>query len=300
MVPNALKGILDAPTGGSIPILGYVVYWNVLGVEVTRDWFKAKLDEVGIDGERYAKDHNYRSTFCRCVQMLESNRIIRKVTEDSTTLVYQFTAETLIKDADNSRLEYTPETQVKISKDEYSPGKFGEALTCDDKLRPILVEAFEREHKTYRSSDITRYVQRILSDEADIVSLRPQGSVYFVPAAYQGLINNLSQVLAAVPKGTATLEFFPVPDVASARQMVGNGVAAEITEIFSKMEEEVKAMNAGSDTITPKWVDHRKTRIKEIKARLDAYAEVLGDTAKRLGGSFDVLDSLLKTRTLEL
>jgi len=285
-----------------VPTIGFVTWWNVRDVEISRDWFKAELDKVGLDGDRYAKDHNYRATFIRCLRHLEQQRIIRRVTEDQDRLVYQFTAETLIDDPDNPRLEYTPETVIEIDKDAYwTTNDFAESLVkCDETLKVLLVDLFEKERQTYRSSDLTRYVQKIFRDHADIVSLREQGSVYFVPAAYQELVNQVSQVLAAITTGQAQLEFFPVPDVESSRNMVGHGVEAEIAEVFAKMEAEIKEMQSGSNNITDKWVQHRRAKIQAIKERLNAYSLVLGDTADKLHGQFDSLKVFLKPRTIEI
>jgi len=298
---GSLIGTLQT-AAGDIDIIGYVVWWNVREVEASRDWLKAALDGVGLDGERYAREHNYRATFIRCLRALEEQRIIRKVKEDGGRLVFQFTAETLIDDPENPRLEYTPETVIEIDKSAYwTEGNFADALVkCDPKLKPILVEMFDKERTTYRSSDLTRYIQKIFKDNADIVSLRDQGSVYFVPASFANLVSQVGQVLESCPKGTAQLEYFPVPDHESSRNMVSNGVESEIIAIFTKMDEEVKAMKAGNTDITEKWVEHRQTKIREIKERLAMYSEVLGDAAHRLGGKFDDLSSSLAPRTLEL
>ena len=166
-VVNVLQGNLDAGNGQQIPLLGYLTWWHVNNVETSRDWLKMKLDEVGLDGERYAKLHNHRATTIRCLRNLEDQRIIRPVKEDGDRLVFQFTAETLDNsDPDNPRLVYTPECVVEIDKAIYRTDNFGEALTkCDEKLRPILIAMYDVERKTYRSSDLTRYIQKIFTDQ---------------------------------------------------------------------------------------------------------------------------------------
>jgi hypothetical protein len=300
--PGSLIGTLQT-AAGDIDIIGYVVWWNVREVEASRDWFKASLDTVGLDGERYAREHNYRATFIRCLRSLEEQRIIRKVKEDSGRLVFQFTAEKLIDDdPENPHLEYTPETVIEIDKSAYfTEGNFADALIkCDAVLKPILVEMFDKERQTYRSGDLTRYIQRIFKDHADIVSLREQGSVYFVPASFGNLVSQVAQVLETCPKGTAQLEFFPVPDAESSRSMVGHGVESEIVAIFTKMDDEIKKMKAGNTDITEKWVDHRQKKIREMRERLTMYSEVLGDTAQRLTGKFDAMSAGLTPRVLEI
>lgn len=288
---------------GDIPILGDVLWWNLREVEVTQEWFKQQLDAVGLNGEKYAKEHNYRSTFIRCLRYLEEQRIIRPVTEDNVRLVYQFTAEQLIADdPENPHLKYTPEGTVGIDKEAYYIEEdFDAALVkCDPKVREILVPMFNKEKQTYRSSDLTRYIQRILNDLADIVSLRPQGAVYFVPSNFRDVVQKLSTVLSAVPVGQARMDYFPVPDVQSSRQMIGSGVEAEIAQLFSQMESETAKMKSGGKEITDKWIEYRVDKVKAIKKRLDLYAEVLGETADRLNGKADELIKLVSGRVLEI
>ena len=299
----SIFGTVRTQCGAEVPTLGYMVWWNLRDVDITQEWFKAKLDEVSLPGERYAKKHNYRSAFIRSLRAMEEKRIIRKVKEDGVRLVYQFTAENLIEDdPENPRLDYIPETTVEIDKEAYwTLDDFGKALVkCDAVLKPILVEAFNKNRQTYNSSDLTRYIQKIFKDHADIVSLRAQGSVYFVPATYQNLISQVSQVLSAVPQGSAYLEHFPIPNVAEARETIGRGVETEVTEVFAKMDAEVKEMLAGSDEITDKWVSYRQNKIASIKERLLMYDEVLGDTAAKLRGDFSILSKMIKPRALEL
>lgn len=287
---------------GNIDIIGYIVWWNVREVKVTRDWFKSKLDQIGIDGEKYAKEHNYRATFIRALKHLEEQRIIRKVTEDPSRLIYQFTSEILVDDDESPRLDYVPETTIEINKSVYfSTESFSESITkCDENLKQILIDKFNEEKINYKSSDITRYVQKIFGDQADLVSLRPQGSVYFVPASYKALIKNIANILAEVPQGTASLEYFPVPDVESSRKAVGQGVEDEISYALTKIEEDVALLTSNDDEITDKWVQTRLDRVNKLKERVNMYADILGDTNKHLNKKFDTLTAALKPRKIEL
>jgi hypothetical protein len=299
---------------GSIDVLGFVAWWNVHNVEVTQPWFRDKLKEAGLDGDKYSREHNYRSTVIRCLRSLEENRIIRKVTEDDSRLVYQFTAEQLIdSDPDNLRLEYKLETTVEIDKDIFLDDMdFNAALTkCDPKVREILVPLFAKEKITFRSSDITRYIQKIFNSQADLIALRPQGAVYFIPSTYKSLIEQVAKVMDLIHAGgtdsagnhcggTARLERFPVPDVSSARQMVGDAAESELLEVFTKMESEIKALDSGKQELTDKWIEHRENILSRMKTRIDRYAEVLGDKTKELHGQVSALSKLLKPRKLEV
>jgi len=292
---NALRNMMD--TGDEqFPILGYVAWWNVRGVKINRTVFRDILNGLGLDGNKYARPHNYRSTFIRCLKGMEEKRIIRPVKEDQDRMIYQFTAETLVEDGDTPHLEYTQELQVEIDKSIYfAELEFGQALKCDSSIRQQLIEAFNEERESYNSSDITRYVQKIFNEEADIVSLRPQGAVYFVPAEYESIVTKVGQAMEAIP-GDAQFDFFPVPDVKSARTMVGRGVNSEIAAEFAKMDREIQEVKAGTKEVTDKWVEHRKEVVQELKARIQMYSDVLGEA----GGEFNRLAKEFGSRLIEI
>jgi hypothetical protein len=233
---------------------------------------------------------------------MEEERIIRPVTEDESRLVYQFTAEVLVDDdPDNPHLEYTPELTIEIDKAAYFAERdFDKALKCGDAIRSQLVQSFNEERETFRSSDITRYVQKIFREQADIISLRQQGSVYFVPSIYGELITKVAQVLESIP-GDAQFDFFPLPDVQSARNSVSRGVTDDITENFARMEEEIEIMRRGAEEVTDRWLEHRQEVVKKIKKRLAMYSDVLDEAARStLGGKADFLQRTLGARLIEI
>ncbi len=302
---NHLIGALQVQ-GNDVPILGNVVWWNVREVNCTRDFFKLQLDAVGIDGEKYAREHNYRATLIRCLRSLTEQRLIEKVKEDMCELTYQFTRRELVDQGDGDELQYEKELTFTIDKTAYFDcGDIEDSISkCDDSdVRAHIISLFNEEKVKYNSSDVTRYVQKILNDHSDIVSLRPQGAVYFVPASGQELVQKLAQVLDNIQGqgyGIASLSYFPVPNVESAANMVGQGVDSEITDLFGKMDEEITKMQTGSGEITEKWIQTRKDRIQKVKDRLKMYQNVLGDRADELSGDFDALAATLKPRALDI
>lgn len=304
MTTGTLKTMLQNNDGSEFSALGYIVWWNIRGVKVQREVFKNSLNAVGLDGDRYARPHNYRASFIRCLKSLEEQRIIRQVMEDENYIVYQFTAETLIDDPENPYLEYTPELTVKINKRVYfDEGEFSQALECEDKIKEVLVPLFVQEQNSYTSSDLTRYVQKIFRTQGDMLPLRQQGAVYFVPATYEEVVMKVSTVmndLNSMSDGTAKLDFFPVPDVQSARNMVSDGVESEVAGIFSKMEDEITKVRNKSDEITDRWIETRQDRINNVRKRLDLYADVLGEAARDLNGDCDRLLRCLHARKLDI
>lgn len=292
--------------GSEIDVLGYIVFWNVRDISIVMDDLAKILEECGID-KKYAREHNYRSAFIRALKSLEDQRIIRKVEEDSSRLVYQFTSEIKVADdPDNPHYMYTPETIVEIDKDAYYAYEdFARAITkCDERAKPVIIELFNKEKVRYKSSDITRYVQNIISDSADIVSLRPQGSVYFVPATYRAAIDRVVKLMGMIqekaqdtnPGASASLEFVPIPDVTSSREMISNAFSGEIEVNYTKMKEEVTDVLSRSAEMTERWVNFRLEKIAAIRNRIAMYSSVMPERAKEFDCLFSELSKTISTQ----
>lgn len=288
--------------GVNINILGYIVFWNVRDVDINKDIYANVLEHCNID-TKYAREHNYRSAFIRALKSLEEQRIIRKVEENSDRLVYQFTAEVKVSDdPDNPHFLYNMESIVEIDKDAYYTFQdFERAITkCDEAAKPVIVELFNKEKVRYRSSDITRYTQNIISDMADIISLRPQGSVYFVPAIYKPVVDKVHQMMDMIQShgGTAVLEHIPIPDVLAGRSMVYNALISELNVVYEKLYNEVNAATDAEKGVSERWVGHRVQQLDVIKHRIDMYSVVATDNLETLNNKFNDLRALADTITI--
>lgn len=296
---DALLGTLNQ-NGADVDILGWVIWPELESIDTTAEWFGTKLVQLGFD-ESYARQHNYRSTFQRCLKNLEEKRIIRLVKEDGNSMLYQFTAERLVEDED--RLAYDVETQVEVDKMRYwRDHDFRAALVRgNSELCDRLAEMFEAEKSRYTTNDVSRYLKKILRDLTDMISIRKQGSVYFVPANGEDVVNRIGQLCDLITeegKGTANLGLFPLVDSASSRQQVSDSIEAEVRDVLDNMAEEMKKVNEGHTDVTERWLDHRLEKIESVKSRIDLYARALGTKQAQLTGE---ANNLLKiARALDI
>jgi hypothetical protein len=291
-MPSIIAQLQDMQT----PALGFIVFWNVKELSITRDGLAERLIAFGLPSA-YAKDHNYRSAYIRALRTMEEKRIIRKVDEDSSRIVYQFTAEARV-DGDIPGLEYHEETKVVIDKIIYQKTEdFGAALTCNQTFRDRIISAFNEARSTYNSADVTRCIQKIFSGAADIVSLRPQGSIYFVPAIYKDIVDKVRSLAESIGFQFSRV---PIPDVSSSRAMVGDAFSDEVAQILADMEKDIEKARTG-DGVSDQWVEHRQDVVSKVKKRIDMYSEVLSERAGELSGKFDSLVSrVLQVRKLSI
>jgi len=299
--------------GLDCPILGSVVFWNVRNVSITKDEFTKLLEESGLP-TKYAREHNYRSAFIRALRNLEEGRIIRRVSEDDDFIVFQFTAEQLTGTSVGSgELKYTTETRVIVSKSKYYETKnFAEALisempgyTANAAINKLVLELFEKEKVRYNSSDITRYLQRIIEEEADLITLRDQGNVYFVPAQFNGVVEKVSTLVSKLSPNTndARFEYLPVPDAEVSKVTLGRSVLEELESVVKGLAEEVDQL---SPDLTDKgkitWMEARLRKVKRLKDRIEMYGEIVPDVkVKELNESAEELaQRILNVRKLEI
>jgi hypothetical protein len=288
--------------GKEIPVLGYMTWWSLRDVDLTRDRFIAILEECGLN-KAYAREHNYRSAFKRALKSLEEKRIIRFVDETPFRLVYQFTKELKREDTATPRLEYDRETLIVIDKEIYRQSeKFEDALVEGiPDIKKALIALFYQEKTRYNSGDVTRYIQRIFEDEADIITLRDQGCLYFVPAAYREVLDKVSRLVRQISGNDRAFEFVPLPDTSSGRVLVKRSIEDETQMTYEVLAAEIETAMKSKQEVSEVWKTTRISRILGLQERLATYAELLGDKGKVLVREAQSLEKeILKFRKLDL
>jgi hypothetical protein len=284
---NMLIGDIKEGTT-SLQVLGFIVFWNIRNCDLTQEQFAAKLTANNLS-DTWAREHNYRSAFTRALRNMEEKRVIKRVREDENELVFQFTAENLIRSQDT--LEYEKETTLILNKNKYKEDQdFAAALTQGkSEIKDKVVAHFHTEKTKYNSSDMTRYIQNILTQNADIVSLREQGCVYFVPIGYREVMDNVIGLVRSI--GTSTMDFIPIPNVEASRNLIENALVDEVDATIARLEKEVEAVERGEKSVTEKWSENKLAKIKAAVNRMEQYATVLhDDKLAKLNNSFKALE----------
>ena len=178
-------------------LLGEVIAWACPGVSVTHSDLVGALEAAGLD-PGVARELAPRHAFSRACKRLSDRRIIRPVSEDATTVTFQFTAESRSDD----KFEYTLETMLVLDK------QTG-AVSCElPGLATLAQEELDRCIAARTGSDITRIVQKLFEANGDLFAIRPQGGTYFVPQRHSAFVEKIQDLLNRV--GGRLLRF-PVP-----------------------------------------------------------------------------------------
>ena len=257
---------LPMPLRAGSRLLGEILAWACPGLSITHTALVAALESAGLD-PAVARELAPRHAFARACRVLSDRRIIRSVSEDATTIQFQFTQESRSDD----RFEYTLETMLTLDK------QTG-AVSCElPGLATLAQDELDRciAHRT--GSDVSRIVQKLFERRADLFPIRPQGGAYFAPACHAGFTD---QIQAFLKRVGGRLLRFPVPAGTSegdrsVTQAVADGLAAMVAEHRAAVAQ------FGRDT-RDDTLQRAAEKIRTTKFKLTAYAEYLAGEKERL------------------
>lgn len=236
------------------------------------------LEDAGLD-PKVSRELLPRHAFARAARKLSEERVIKVFKQDETDITFQFTREHL----NSSQWEYRKEAFVVLNK------MTGDVSSDDSDLAAIAQSELDHAMETRATSDITRTVQRLFDEHADLIPMRDSGGVYFVPQEYADFVNRVESFLN---KLGGRIDKIPVPEgTAAGDQAIQNAVAASIDKVVGDHMEAVKGfeVNTRKDTI-----ERVADKIKATRVRIEAYAHYLGERQKDCLQKIKEANQLLK------
>lgn len=278
-LPNLLEHPLSAAANGH-SLLGEIITWSVSGAGIRYADLTRALREADLR-ESVAGELAPRHAFARACHKLSEDRIIRQVSEDEETISFQFTAERLKGD----RFEYDFETLLRLNK---SSGSIECTLR---ELAALAQEELDRCQEARTASDVTRIVQRLFEQQADLFPIREQGGAYFVPQQHVPFVDQVQRFLTAL---NGRIHRFPIPSGTphgdrSVKDAVADGISAMITE------HEVAIDRFDGDT-RPSTLKRAAERIQVTKHKIEAYACYLSEERARLQRSLAAATHKLRSK----
>ena len=272
------------PAAAGTGLLGEILSWNCPRLSVRHLELIDALRAAGLD-ESVARELAPRHAFSRACKKLSDARIIRQVSEDASTITFQFTSE----HKDGDRFEYDFETLLTLEK---ATGK----VTCPlPGLATLAQEELDRCIAVRTGSDVTRIVQRLFERQADLFPIREKGGAYFCPQRHVAFVDQIQQFLGGI---NGRLARFPVPAGTpegdrSVKEAVADGLAALI------QDHEQAIAGFGEDT-RPDTLERAAERIKTTRFKVEAYAEYLAEERGRLERGLALAAQKLRQRVLQL
>ena len=243
--------------------LGKVVSWESPAGEVQLGILRAAVLRQGFDSSLVA-DMAPRSAFLRaCKDMLadKKNRLIRKLEETSSEIKFQFTEEK----KGFGELDYDKEAIVSVEK---ATGN----LSGDDPAIVSKAQDLLNEHAQKRSTaDVTRLIQKIFDkSKGDLVPLRAQGGVYFVPDSQRDLLDRIEAILAEIG---GKLNQYTVNGDAQSRKSVANDMMGYIRNLIGDLRDSCSRVDMNSKETTRK---RREDDMRAAELKLSNCSHLLG------------------------
>lgn len=265
---RAQKPLPDGVAINNLELLGEIISWNSRS-EKTHS-YKEVLEAL--------KDSDFstesagellpRHAFSRASKKLaEEERLIHVVTEDGDTITFQFTKKAM----QDKQWKFSTETFLVLNK---LTGK----VSCDIyELEKTAQDELNKSIDTRTPNDISKIVQRLFDNEADLFPVRDQGGVYFVPKNYNQFTNRIENFLN---KLGGNIKRFPVP---AGTQTGGRAVKESIESSLNKLIDEYNfdiaqfGINTRNDTM-----ERVADKIKKNRVKIEAYANLLEEEKEKL------------------
>lgn len=280
--------IAAAPTSKvpSTELLGEIVTWDIKSTEVSYQQVRDALVKAGLDPDA-APEMTTKAAFSRACKHLKENRQIDKIKSKDGILSFQFTTKVL----EGEEIAFDRECRVEVDTDSGD-------IKCDEKpelatqAQSLLAHAME----TRNASDITKLIQDLFKNHADLYPINPQkGVAYFVPVAHQEFVSRVQTFVEAMG---GRLWPFPVPKGtdqgnASVRDAVSSGLGT----LLAELEEAVEGWD---DKTRDSTMDKVQAKYDQVAMKVDAYAEYLLGAQEGLLEKLQAAKSRMVDRIIEL
>lgn len=272
-----------------VQLLGEIIAWNTHGKSHPLHTVVAALRNNGLD-DKVARAFLPQHAFTRAVKKLEEDRVIRAVNQDKDSIKFQFTRMKLEDKKGDKSWKFETECFLELDK---VTGK----VTCPSSpdLQSRAQELVDHCLDARTAADITKMIQKLFEQEADLFPVRDQGGVYFVPDAFSEFTAKVETFLATLG---GTLTRFPVPAGTavgdrSVRAAVADGIGRIIADLETAIDE------FGTDN-RPDTLKKHADRIKAARVKAEAYGHYLQDRVQELTDRADAAQDRLRQKVDEI
>lgn len=268
-------------------LMGDVVTWDTSSTLASHAEVCLALKDADLPPDA-ASELSNRSAFGRACKDLKADRAIDKLETKGKVARFQFTK----KHVDSAGLlDYDYECVVEL---DLGNGD----ITCPENaaLEVQAQSLFATAMQLRNAQDITRLVQKLFKENADLYPVNPRkGVAYFVPAQHADFTDKVETFLKSLG---GTLWRFPVPKGTDAgNASVRDAVQGGLSSLLGELQETVS--NFG-DSTKERTMERVMERYQTIAYKVDAYAEYLGSEQQKLQDKLAEAKEDLKQKILAL
>jgi hypothetical protein len=256
--------------------VGHIITWQS-PTSVAIAALRAGLALAGID-PKLARDLSDYSKLARTARGLSKSdsatkRIARPVEGKRAR---QLTRE----HAENGGLRYDREAMLALNEN-------GRLVVDAPEIEAAARAAFDSAQERRSASDVTRLIKRIVeSAGSDLMPLRDQGGVYFVPSGH-AVVAQLETLLGHVG---GSLRKFAVTIGDGSEQSIAAVVADYLSSEIAALRESVAELDSDARADVKA---RRMERLAELRAKLAAYSTLLAASAGTVQSALDSADAAI-------
>ncbi len=266
-----------SPPAAINPAMGVICSWKA-PKEVSLELLRKSLEDCGFD-PKLARDMIARDAFARAAREMSDARVIDKVGEDETTVSFQFTKKWM----EAQEFKFDKEFVLTVHKET------GTVTGGTPELAKTAFDLLVQHQGKRNTSDVSNLIQKIFeSAGGDLIPLREQGGVYFVPDSHKDLVDAIRKLLKDIGGYLSSFDIrFGSTDT---QDSVAEAMTNHLSDLIFQFRESCREIKPDS----AEWlVDRRKGTIKSIKDKLECYHGLLQGYSERLGKEIETAENLL-------
>lgn len=270
--------------------IGALAFWTLSGVRIRRDDLSAALDELGLGAAmvRKPKPASLLAESVKRVGMGQKGLIFRQMKKEWALVVER---------GEGKRLRFTHVATfrcaekgpgIEVFEEEYFDGTENLKLAIEAQYREVL----EYAHSTDLSAVLCSAMQGVGSDMMlGGLSLRQStGGLYYVSAAKLDLLKRFAAMVNdKAPQSSIevlTLTGDSENLDTAARNVRGN-ITTQLKETREEIKDFIKGLKEEGRSVRDNSLVVRAEQFKQLRGRVELFADVLGDSMAELKGQIE-------------
>lgn len=262
MKRSSAKKLVESLNPEGVPILGHLVWWDLEGVEIAASTFQDLFEECGLPTGLCISTRS-RTALTKALKELERGKLIRKIIDDSTQIVFVVVREEV--DADARDVDFEKENRIiydKILQDL----EFRIEGPVADQIR----KQFEQYIDQYTSREVRTIVTNTIKRFGGI-TVRRTGGTYFVTNAE--VVAKLHMLFEKLPGTLTSFTALGVADTQAYRGMLLEQIKAELLGDLRKVRKKNKELleHVSSGKARPKSLETQLRKMDGLKKKAETF-----------------------------
>ncbi len=259
------KRLSEASREADLPVLGYVVYWSMRGVEIPEKKVESLLKRYKLE-EELSPEQTARAALNRALHVATKRKMIRLIDSNWREVVYAVVRENIDKEGQD--VKYDRESLVIFDKrNEYI------------RFKGKHVDEVQRLFKHYVGRLTTHQIRKALIDLVDSkggVAMRTSGGVYHLGSEHKDLIERLHGFISEVGNDSY-FHYFGIVDSVAAKAALLAAFKEDLKGEISKQRKHLDIIGKRGRSMTEVNVEVGENRFASMKDRVKRVCALTGN-----------------------